>query len=58
MSDQYAVIGHPISHSKSPWIHDTFAKQLNEDISYSLLDSKPGEFKKTVQAFVEKALKA
>ena len=57
MSDQYAVIGHPISHSKSPWIHAEFAKQLNEDISYALIDSKPDEFISTVQAFTGKGAK-
>ena len=57
MSDLYAVIGHPISHSKSPWIHEQFAKQLNEDISYSLLDSDPTEFQQTVEAFVKKGAK-
>lgn len=54
MSDQYAVIGHPINHSKSPWIHSEFAQQLNEDISYSLLESdpEPEAFQKTVRAFI------
>lgn len=57
MSDQYAVIGHPISHSKSPWIHENFAKQLNEDINYSLIDSEPTEFKKRVGAFIDNGAK-
>lgn len=59
MSDQYAVIGHPISHSKSPWIHGEFAQQLNEDITYSLLDSDPSPeiFSKVVQEFIAKGAK-
>lgn len=57
MSDQYAVIGHPISHSKSPWIHAEFAKQLNEEINYALIDSEPDEFVTTVQAFIDKGAK-
>jgi Shikimate 5-dehydrogenase len=51
--DVYAVIGNPIAHSKSPLIHEIFAKQTNQVIHYGRIFSELNEFKKTTLEFFE-----
>jgi shikimate dehydrogenase len=53
MTDKYAVIGNPIAHSKSPIIHQTFAKQTNQDISYEPILAALDGFKYKVKALFE-----
>ena len=52
MTDQYCVIGNPIGHSKSPLIHAAFARQTDEDISYTTLRAPRNGFADSVYAFV------
>ena len=51
MTDRYAVIGHPINHSKSPQIHAAFAQATAQDLSYTAIDSPLDAFTDTVAAF-------
>jgi shikimate dehydrogenase len=49
--DRYALIGHPVEHSRSPLIHSLFARQTGENMSYELLDAEPDSFETAVRAF-------
>jgi shikimate dehydrogenase len=51
MADRYAVIGNPVAHSKSPWIHAQFARATGEDIDYGRIEAPPDGFVRAVEAF-------
>jgi shikimate dehydrogenase len=57
MTDKYAVIGNPISHSKSPLIHEAFANQTNQDISYERILAPMDGFEATVRDLMTKGYK-
>jgi shikimate dehydrogenase len=48
---QFAVFGHPISHSLSPQIHQTFARQSGIDLTYRAIDAAAADFGAAVQRF-------
>ena len=48
---RYAVIGNPISHSKSPLIHSLFGRQTGEQIVYETLLATTENFRETVRDF-------
>lgn len=47
---RYAVIGQPIAHSKSPFIHSAFARALGEKMSYEALEVAPEALADTLKA--------
>ena len=53
MQDQYAVMGNPIAHSKSPYIHSLFAGQTGQNLDYKSLLVDIDAFSSSVKLFVE-----
>ncbi len=51
--DRYAVIGHPVAHSRSPWIHAEFARQTGQQLTYDRIDVPPAAFAEAVHGFFD-----
>jgi len=51
--DQYAVVGFPIGHSMSPSIHQTFAQQTGQSLSYCAIEVKPERFDQALADFFQ-----
>lgn len=54
--DRYAVIGHPVAHSRSPAIHAAFAAATGEVLHYGRLESPLDGFAACVRGFAEAAI--
>ena len=46
---RFAVVGHPVMHSKSPQIHEAFARQCNVSLSYEAIALDPIAFEQGVR---------
>ena len=51
MTDRYAVIGNPVAHSKSPFIHAEFAGQTDQDLVYERVLAPLDGFAAAVDTF-------
>jgi len=49
--DRYAVIGNPVAHSQSPFIHEAFARQTGQAMVYERVLAPLDGFEATVRAF-------
>ncbi|MFO1311289.1 MAG: shikimate dehydrogenase [Burkholderiales bacterium] len=49
--DRYAVVGNPVAHSKSPPIHEAFARATRQEMSYERLLAPLDGFVATVEQF-------
>jgi len=49
--DRYGVIGFPVRHSRSPFIHALFARQTGQNLTYRLFEVAPEDFETTVRGF-------
>jgi len=52
LTDRYALFGHPVSHSPSPWVHGRFAELTGQDMIYTARDVAPGEFDSALSEFL------
>lgn len=50
-ADRYALVGHPVEHSRSPLIHRLFARQVGHDLTYELIDASEEELEAAVRGF-------
>jgi shikimate dehydrogenase len=50
--DRYAVFGHPVGHSRSPWIHARFAELTGQQMRYEAREVPTGSFDAALAAFL------
>src|SRR5215475_8236027 len=53
-ADLYGVVGHPVSHSLSPFIHAMFARETGQAMNYRLFDVAPDGLSEIVEGFFDR----
>ena len=53
--DRYAVLGHPVAHSQSPFIHAEFARQTGQHLAYGRIECPLDGFEASVRGFIASA---
>lgn len=51
VQDQYQVVGNPIKHSQSPWIHSQFAQQTQQNLGYIACQLSLDNFEAEIRTF-------
>ncbi|HRD98340.1 MAG TPA: shikimate dehydrogenase, partial [Rubrivivax sp.] len=51
--DHYAVLGNPVAHSRSPFIHAAFARQTGQAVAYDRVECAMDGFATAVRAFAD-----
>ena len=49
--DRYGLVGMPVAHSRSPMIHQIFARLTGENMTYELIEASAEEFETAVRGF-------
>jgi shikimate dehydrogenase len=57
MTDSYGVIGHPIAHSKSPVIHQQFAIQTRQELTYEAFDIASDELTSKLNTLIDSGVR-
>ena len=52
LPDRYAVLGQPVAHSQSPFIHAAFARQTGQTLDYGRVECPLDGFEITLRAFI------
>jgi shikimate dehydrogenase len=50
--DHYCVMGNPVAHSRSPWIHSRFAELTGEPVRYDKREIPLQQFERSVRDFI------